>query len=309
MVLETLQAEEKEDLTVTFLRHALMVIRGFLRKDKVYEVVQETKGPQASIAFLKKVENLVKVYVATFYRDHDHWKSYPDAILPAIDTINFFDIAPFRPVILAIAAKFPPKEALNAFKIFISLGVRLLIATSTRSGSVEETLAPAANKIYIGRISTAAELKTEINGLIPNDTQFQQAFENATVSKGPLARYYLRALENAHQKRPDPYYILQSDKEEITLEHILPEKPEHNWPQFSLEEHASYWRRIGNMILLRYKDNSGLKSNPFQEKIPVYKSCPYRLTSQVSDVQDWTVEKIRERQVGLAKLALKAWPI
>jgi hypothetical protein len=307
--LESLQEEEKEDLTVTFLRQALMVIRGFLRKDKVYEEVQNSKGPQATVAFLKKVESLAKVYVATFFRDHDHWKSYPDAILSAIDTINFFDIVPFRPALLAVAAKFPPKEALSAFQMFISLGVRLIIAASTRTGSVEETLAEAANKIYLGRISTAAEMKTEISRLIPNDTQFKEAFETAKVSKQPLARYYLRTLENVAQKRPDPYYVLQSDKEEVSLEHVLPERPGNNWPQFNPEEVVSYSRRIGNMVLLRYKDNSDLKSKPFQEKIPVYENCPYKLTSQVATVQNWTVDRIRERQMGLAKLALRAWPI
>jgi hypothetical protein len=307
--LDFLQKEDKEDITVNYLRQALIVIRGFLRKEKLYEVVQDVRGPQPTVAFLKKIESLAKFYVATFLRGHERWKPYPDAILLAIDTINFFDIAPFRPTLLAITAKFSPKEALIAFSMFVSLGVRLLIAASTRSGSVEETLAAAANKIYLDKIITAADLRTEISGIIPSDTQFQEAFETATVSKASLARYYLRSLENVIQKQEDPHFIVQSDKEEITLEHVLPEKPENNWPQFTPEEHDSYYKRIGNMVLLRYKPNSDLKSKSFIDKIPVYKDCSYALTKQVTTLQDWTIEKIRERQVGLARWALKAWPI
>lgn len=308
--LESLQEEEKEDITVTFLRHALMVMQGFLRKDKVYEVVQQSgKGSQASVAFLKKVESLASIYVATFYRDHEKWNSYPDAMRLAIQTVNFFDIHPFRPALLAVAAKFSPKEAILAFQMFISLGVRLIIASSTRSGSIEETLAAAANKIFTGHTSTALDLKRGLNGIIPSDEQFRQAFQNATVSKGSLARYYLRALERVAKEEPDPWFTLTDDKEIINLEHVLPEKPEENWPQFTAEEVGTYYKRLGNMVLLPYKSNSNLKSAGFLTKCSAYKDSPYELTIQISTVKEWTVKTICERQVGLAKLAPKAWPI
>ena len=308
--LESLKEEEKEDLTVGFLRHALIAMQGHLKKDQVYEVVQQNaKGPQSSIVFLKKIENLVTVYVSTFYRDHERWNTYPDSIRLAIQTLNFFDIHPFRPALLSIANKYSPKEALKAFQLFISLGVRLVIASSTRSGYIEETLAAAANKIYLGKISTSDDLAKDISGIIPNNELFRQAFETATVGKGPLARYYLRALERVAQKRPDPWFMLNEDKEVINLEHILPEKPGDNWPQFTKEEVVTYWRRIGNMVLLKNKDNSDLKSAKFSVKSLIYKDSPYVLTSQVSSVSDWNVENIKERQTGLAKLALVAWPI
>lgn len=226
-----------------------------------------------------------------------------------IQTLNFFDIHPSRPALLSVALKYDPKEALKAFQMFISLGVRLLIASSTRSGSIEETLASAANKIYLGKISTTEDLKKEIIGIIPNDSQFQQAFEIATVTKGQLARYYLRSLERVAQERPDPWFMLTEDKEVINLEHILPEKPGDNFPEFSKEEVTTYWKRLGNMVLLRKKDNSDLRSSKFSEKSLVYEDSPYILTSQVASVQKWTIERINERQKGLAKLALKAWPI
>ena len=308
--LESLQEEEKEDITVTFLRHALIAIQGFLRKDKVFEVVQQSgKGSQASVALLKKIENLAGVYVATFYRDHEKWNSYPDAMRLAIQTVNFFDIHPFRPTLLSVASKFSPKEAIQAFQMFIALAVRLIIASSTRSGVIEETLAAAANKVFTGQISTARELKKEISGIVPTDERFRQAFEIATVSKGPLARYYLRALERVAKKEPDPWYTLNDDKELINLEHVLPEKPEENWPQFNEEEVGSYYKRIGNMVLLQHRSNSDLKSADFKTKSIVYKDSPYKLTAQIATVKEWTVETICDRQRELAILALKAWPI
>ncbi len=308
--LESIQEEEKEDITVDFLRYALIAMHGSLRKDKVYEVVQNmVKGPQASITFLNNVENLARIYVATFNQDHERWNIYPDSMRLAIKTLNFFDIHPFRPALLAVALKYPPKEALKAFEMFISLGVRLLIASSTRSGKIEETLALAAHSVYDGTILTSEELTRQISNIIPNNFQFQEAFEIATVSKSQLARYYLRSLERVAKNTPDPWFIPIEDKQVINLEHILPEKTEGNWPQFTKEQVAAYWRRLGNMVLMLLKDNSSLKSAKFSEKASIYKDSPYVLTSQVASVSDWTVERINERQKGLAKFALKAWPI
>ena len=75
-----------------------------------------------------------------------------------------------------------------------------------------------------------------------------------------FARYYLRSLEMAVKKEPDPYFIPNDDQSVITLEHVLPEKPGANWPQFTLEAHAAVYRRLGNMALLRAKKNSDLHS-------------------------------------------------
>ncbi len=308
--LESVQEEESEDITVTFFRHALMAIQGFLRKGEVYEAVQRNgKGSQAAVAFLRKAEALSAAYVATFYRDHEKWSGYPDAIRPAILTLNFFDIHPFRPVLLAIAAKFPPKEAVRAFELLISMGVRLLIASSTRTGSVEETLAKAAHKAFVGDARKTSDLKKELGEIIPSDERFRQAFEIATVSSGPLARYYLRTLEKVAKGEPDPLFTVSDDKEVVTLEHILPRKPEGNWPQFTPEEADSYWKRIGNMVLLHHKTNSDMKSACWADKQQHFQEHGYQLTAQVAAVREWDVQAICRRQADLAKLALKAWPV
>lgn len=308
--LEALQEEEKEDITVAFLRHALMAIQGFLRKGEVYEAVQRNgKGPQAAVTFLKKTESLSVAYVSTFYRDHEKWTSYPDAVRPAIATLNFLNIHPFRPVLLSIAAKFSPREAIKAFEILISLGVRLLIASSTRSGTIEETLAKAANKIFSGKITTTPELKKELTDVIPSNERFRQAFAIATVSDGPLARYYLRTLEKVAKKDPDPLFIVNDDKEIVTLEHILPKIPEKNWPQFTSDEVDAYSKRIGNLVLLEHKPNSDLKSASWSIKQPHFRAHGYVLTAQVASISIWNVEAICKRQAALAKLALKAWHV
>jgi len=302
--------DDKDDITVIFLRCALMCIGGFLRKNAVYERVQnEAKGPQTVISHLAQLESLARTYERTFYQDHEFWKPYPDSMRYAIQMINEFDIKPFRPALVAIADKFDVKEATKSFQFFVSLGVRMLIAASTRSGSVEETMAKVAATIYKGEIKTTAKLKEALADITPSDGEFSTAFETATLSKGPLARYYLRSMERVVQQTHYPWFVPVEDKDLMTLEHVLPEHSDGNWPQFSEEEHAAYWRRIGNLCLLPKSLNCDLRSAKEKEKFAVYKDVPYELTRQISEVKHWTKETIAERQKGLSKLALKAWPL
>jgi hypothetical protein len=128
-----LESLEEEDVTVTFRRHALIAVRGYLREYEVYEAVQASaKGSQASVQFLNLLEGLAQTYVAIFNPEHETWNTYPNSMRRAIQTLNVFNIKPMRPLMLSVASKFTAKEANEAFRLFISWGVRLMIASSTR---------------------------------------------------------------------------------------------------------------------------------------------------------------------------------
>src|SRR5207302_1507831 len=157
-----------------------------------------------------------------------------------------------------VAARFNPNDAAEVFQMLISWGVRLLIAASTRSESIIEPIAEAAHDVFEVEITNPKQLKKKLSNLIPVDEQFRQAFEIATVSKSALARYYLRALEMAAKQEPTPWFIPIDDRQTINLEHVLPEKPEKNWPHFDEEKVRIYSKRIGNLALLQAKSNSDL---------------------------------------------------
>jgi len=302
--------DENRDLTVIFLRSALMCKRGHLTRGEVFEVVQGLgKGPQTVVTFLKELEELARVYEATFNRDHEKWKACPDIMKQAIQTINDFDIKSFRPALLAIAAKFSTSEATTAFIWFVSLGVRLLMTTGTRSGQVEKNFCDVAQKVYNGELKTTAEIKKFLEKYLPTNEQFQQSFQLATEPKPTFARYYLRAMEKVQQKEKSPWWVPNEDKDSMTLEHVLPLNPEGRWPQFTDEEVRTYAKRIGNLCLLPKKLNKSLENFDQKTKYEVYKTAPYVLTSQIADAGVWNVAAICKRQAGLAQLALKAWPL
>jgi hypothetical protein len=299
-----------DDITIDFLRHALIVLRGHVRESEVYDVVQElVKSEQSAITFSSTLENLANTYVATFNSDHERWNGYPDAARRAIEVFNLLNIRPMRPLILALAWKMSEREASQALQFLVSLGVRLLVASTTRSGSVEIPLADAALAVSQARIDSAAKLRDALTTITPADQEFREAFEGARVSNARLARYYLRSMEMAAKHEAEPWFIPSDDRSIINLEHVLPKKPEGNWPEFSEEDVRFYSTRLGNLALMRASDNSDMRSAPFVAKKQLFGASPYVLTSQIAELDDWTPASINERQKGLAALAVATWPV
>ncbi|MCC6458043.1 MAG: DUF262 domain-containing protein [Caldilineaceae bacterium] len=303
-----LESLDNEDITIDFLRHAIITAHSFVRESQVYEAVQEmARSSHQVISLLTTLEHLANLYVAIHNPEHEKWNSYPDNVRRSIEVLNMFNIRPMRPLMLAIASKFSSNGAADAFKYLIVLCVRLLIAGTTRSTSVELPLATTANKIQTEEITSVAEVKRSLKDVMPSNEQFRQAFEIATVSNARLARYYLRSLEMAAKSESEPWLIPNDDRQVINLEHVLPHKTEGRWPQFTEEEAAAHVKRIGNLTLLQASRNSDLRSNDFEAKKRIYAASPYLLTQQVASLEDWDVRAINDRQKVLADIAVRAW--
>ena len=181
-----LETIEDEDITIRFLRHSLILIQGLVREPEVYEAVQRlAKAPQPVVTFTGQLESLANSYVAIYNTDDEKWNR-SDATKKAVEVLNIFDIKPLRPLILAIAERFNEKEIGIAMKFCISFGVRLMIASSTRTGSVEEGIAEAAHEVFSGNLTTLSDLKGELGALTPSDGTFAASFETATVSNRNL---------------------------------------------------------------------------------------------------------------------------
>ena len=139
-----------------------------------------------------------------------------------------------------------------------------------------------------------------------NDNVFQQHFQSAEfdardLEEKKIVRYALRALEERMGGT--------GDLRNPGVEHILPvsEKARgDNWPEFPPEEHESYARRLGNYCLLTEEDNRMCGDKPYDGKKPVYKRSQYRTASEWT-YDEWTPERLLDRQERMAKLAAEIW--
>ena len=305
-----LESMEEEDTTITFLRHSLTTMYEFVREADVYDLVaSRVSGSLDAVRFSGQLETLANTLVATENPEHERWNQYEESTRGALEILNLFSISPMRPLLLAIAQKFTEKEAATGFAFCVGLSVRLMIGTRTRTGTVEQGLAIAANKVYTGEIAAYKQLRLQLMNITPTDGEFAAAFTTATVTNRKLARYYLRSLEMVHETEKEPWLVLNANANVINLEHVLPTKPGDAWPNFSNDEVRLYRNRIGNLTLLQATKNSGLQSADFETKKKVYADSPYETTNMISKQKEWSTTQIDSRQAYLASLALKAWKV
>jgi hypothetical protein len=307
-MLGVLDSLDIEDLTVTYLRHVVILTEGPTKERELYAKVEATVTSQArAITFLDALAESSSAYAAILNPSHSLWNDYPASSRRHVQTLLDLQIQQVRPLIFAIVRFFAPQEAAKALRLCVSWSVRFLIVGRGGGGLLDRNYGLAAQRIGTGAVKTAAELARSMD-FIPTDTEFEAAFGVARVSQSHLAKYYLRALELQVKGDPEPELIPNTD-EIINLEHVLPENPGSHWPDVDPDTADAMRRRLGNMVLLRAKKNTVIGNKPFAEKKQTLKESAYELTSQVAEHESWGVKEISERQKRLAALAAKTWPV
>jgi hypothetical protein len=165
-----------------------------------------------------------------------------------------------------------------------------------------------AQEVGTGRIRKARELRDAMRAYVPTDAEFEEAFATARVSRAYLARYYLRALDKTLKNDPFPEYVANDDETAINLEHILPATPTPAW-KIDSDIQVAAQKLLGNMTLLRASKNRGIGNEPFGTKRKVYEESSYAITNEIAKYADWSIDRIRERQKMMAKIAVKTWPL
>ena len=88
----------------------------------------------------------------------------------------------------------------------------------------------------------------------------------------------------------------------------MPEKPSGQWMGMDPDILRTYTKRIGNLCLMKSKENSALGNEDFDSKKKRYEKSSYALTVEVAKFDAWGQDEIHQRQHSLAKLAVKTWP-
>ena len=149
-----------------------------------------------------------------------------------------------------------------------------------------------------------------LKGVYPADDVFRAAFSEKSIGTTQarnrrIVRYILCALE--HQKSG---VELDFENDTITLEHICSINPNGGWPTFSDEEVEALTSRIGNMALLKSKQNKDLGNADYETKRPVYAGSSFMITREVAEHNaDWTPSRLAARQRSLASIATSIWRV
>jgi uncharacterized protein with ParB-like and HNH nuclease domain len=304
------EANENEHSLVDFIRQHWSSRNGLTRKKDLYAKIKAAvKKADDALRIATDLCTAAKYYQAVVNTESLLWKQYDDTARERMRILNDLGIVSQRPLLLAILAKFKPQEVKKAMKLIVSWTVRFLVVGRLNVTAQEESYTERAKEIFDGTIDNAAKLRKAMTETAPSDIEFKAAFERATVSKGSLARYYLRALEVIESQGTLSELVVSSNTNEVNLEHILPQSPHANWPTVTDEQATAYTHRIGNLALMG-SDLNGFAGNlSFNGKKAFYKKSKLKLTKALAKIKDWGPEQIESRQKKLAELALKAWPL
>jgi hypothetical protein len=304
--LETM--ENDEPMTMTYLRHLVISLYGHTRDREVFERVKEkVASKQQAIEFLDILASCATDYAALGNPAHSKWNEYGPNVKEYVRTLEPLALVPMFPLMLSVARRFSRQETERSFRQFIFWSVRFLIAGGGRTGATEEALAKTAKEVTDGRVTKATQLVDTLGDVIPSDSLFESRFATALVSKNSLARYYLRAMELKAQGNDAPEWI-PNDNTVINLEHVLPEHPGPAW-KIDRRIVGTYYKRIGNLVLLQSSANTAIGNDDFAAKREAYKKSRFSLTKMVSRKRQWRPEEIEDRQKALAQIAVSTWPI
>lgn len=302
-----LEATSEDKALVTYLRHYWSSVNGLTRERELYKKVKKKiSSASAAVSFAKDLSDSSARYAALSNTNHDIWKKYGPTTRGHMETLNLLRMTRMRPLLLAILDVLSLSVSKKALKYIVDLAVRNLIV-GTPGGNLETKYSDLSVKIRGGKIKTAEQLRKESKEIFPSDTQFYDEFAVATSSKSYLARYYLRALEQTAKSQPNPEFVPNANSDEVNLEHVLPLEPHKNWTAFTEEQHKTMCSRLGNLALIKSKDNSIAGNAKFSEKKKKLAKSSLKLTKAIAKNKDWKGSDIVKRQKELATLAVKTW--
>jgi hypothetical protein len=301
---------DEDDQMIFYLRHLWITKHGHtVEKELSTKIRANVTSPSLAANFVDEASKAAMDYIALTDPSHPKWNTYKSSTREYLNTIiRHLKVTQIRPLLFAIAMHFSAEETTKAFRYALSISVRFLVYGG-RGGFLDEHYAAKAQDIGTGKITKARELRDAMTTIVPTDKQFEDAFASARVSKGYLARYYLRAIDKTMSDHPDPEFVANEDYDATNLEHIIPLNPGDNWTLTS-EEATSIQTLLGNLTLLNAKKNVAIGNGSFDEKVKVYKESSYKVTYTLEKYGGkFGVDEVKGRQAELAKFAVKTWPL
>jgi hypothetical protein len=164
-----------------------------------------------------------------------------------------------------------------------------------------------AVKIANQKLTNVADIIRALHPIYLADEQFRGAFSEKQIRTSARNRKVMRyILFEIERHIANLAFDTTSDK--YTLEHILPEHPNENFPTFTDEQVDQCVYRIGNLTLLEATDNRDIGNKPYKEKRSIFEQSGFELTKRVaSEHHEWTPERVVTRQAFLANQATAIW--
>lgn len=291
-----------------FLRVHWNSCRQFVREADLFKTIRgETPTKAHVFALIRELEQDVDAYVALSNPEDALWTADQR---PHVRELRMFGVRQPWPALLAAHRVFDSNDFTAFLRACSVVAFRYNVIGSLATNEQERTYNSAALRIASRESATATAAIGLLAPIYVADGSFRQAFSDkvlrTTSSRNRrVVRYLLFCLER-HLTGQE--YDL--DSPQYTLEHVLPENPEANWPGFTDEQANEFVYRLGNLTIMEPKANRNLGNADFTAKKTIYALGPLQITQRIAaENADWTPGRVAERQRWMARQATSVWRI
>lgn len=288
----------------TFIRHEWMSKNGQTREKDLYKKIKaEIRSNPQAIEYINILRKSASIYDAIRNPDHEMWSSFGIKCQKLLDEILTLGPIQCYPLILSTYLA-NPKELPKILEWIVSLTVRYSIICAKGTGNLETAYAKASSTMRKTPVQMK-EIKEILLNIWPTNDEFIISFKEKTISSPHIIKYLLSKLEANISSDPS----LIPNPESLTVEHILPKRPNLKWPSHMRKEEylREYLNKIGNLTILHETMNRECESREFIFKKNIYKDSKFKLTQYLYSKSNWNEKDIDERQAILAEIAVKTW--
>ena len=196
------------------------------------------------------------------------------------------------------------KQVIQMCTIFL---FRYLTIGKQESKDLEKLFSRLAIDIRTEKIDDIETVRSQLSDKDIKDESFRSLLDERDLKEPSICKYILKKIEN----HLDPMQEKFSSR--ITLEHILPKKPNEEWDIYlqQQEMRPSDWiHKLGNMTLLLGNVNSRLQNKFITEKTESYReSSTLKINKDLVNLTGWTQKNIETRQRRLIDTCMKIWKL
>lgn len=306
--LEDLWAEVSDILKETqvsdFLRIYWNSNHKTIRKNQLYKTIRdEIKTSEQSFSLLRDMRKKADIYMALKSSEDELWRNNKD-IRENLELLRLFNVTQPMSLLISAYSNLSLKEFDSLLSKIVIISFRYNIICGKNPNEQEVLYNKLALDIELNKTYNINDLLN--SGIYVKDAEFEQTFTYKEFvynsRNNQIAKYILCKLEKFE-------YGLTVDRDETTLEHILPDNPDECW-EWDDSAIQQYKYRLGNMALLEKGKNSDLGNASYLEKKDVYSKSSIPSTKKIGDtVNEWSESIITTRQQKMAKIAKGIWQI
>lgn len=294
----------KESQISEYLRFYWNSTHKTIRKNQLYKTIRnEIKTPEEAFALLRDMRKKADIYMALRSPEDEMWRTQPD-VSSNLNLLKLFNVIQPIPLLMSAYSNLSEKDFSSLLAKIVIISFRYNVICGKNPNELESVYNKVALDINKTKTYKIEELKA---GIYVSDAEFEQTFAYKefvySSRNNQIAKYILGKIEKFESGA-------SVDITSNTLEHILPDNPNEDWNWDDMKIQQFHYR-LGNMTLLEAGKNKDLGNVSFSEKKTVYKQSTVPMTLEIgnSDFEEWTEDRIDNRQKKMANEAKGIWRI